>query len=179
MSGLAAIRSSAIQLSLINHEQPWLLSSSVMQWPMAIACRRFASPAAWRGPVWLRQENRKQPLNLQSVGVLEAHFGCKFCRSRGRRSFHRPSCQIGRFGESEPRETKKGPEWTLKPVLMVRTICREWPQSAGFRTADQEENRNVMTERLGGPTGTVVKFCLYDISRSQYDIWSDGLAENN
>jgi hypothetical protein len=48
---------------------------------------------------------------------------------------------FGCFGESGARETKNGPKWALEPVLMVRTICQEWPQSAGFRPLIRAEKK--------------------------------------
>ena len=48
----------------------------------------------------------------------------------------------------------KRPEVGLEPVLMVRTICQEWPLSAGFRPRIRSGKRMSRQGVLAEPRGT-------------------------
>ena len=45
-------------------------------------------------------------------------------------------------------ETKNGPKWGYRGVLVVRTICQEWPHSAGFRPLIRSGKRMSRLARL-------------------------------
>ena len=115
------------------------------------------------------EPNGSIPVHFAQAGFFQTRTPSGALQPIELSSFQHPY-QNGRgsvASEKVGRERRKqGPKWALGPGAVVRTICQEWPQSAGFRPRISGRKKNVPTGRLGGGRGAVVEPSLRDISRT-------------